>query len=288
VKRLKVRPYLISNGIMAKIPKSNRQDPSQTHVKSWSSFREKMNRPKAKLASSKAEPLSLERYEKLMEHYDKQATEHLKRPQEKAYAFLSLAPSLRSEAKTLEEREAITDKVRELAPLIGATTQRAKVGHKIVSEIISDFRRTKGLKVFGFGVGYGQLLFFLKKHMDAKVAGVDLAAYSQELTREKKLGVLHGTNASSESLKRLGKFDVTYSSNLFGSAILPSRQDAMAVFDNIAHLTRNGGKSYHYTFNAGRIPLTREEIESKGFRIDKWETTDKGNEIFLKLTKIRD
>ena len=52
-------------------------------------------------------------------------------------------------------------------------------------------------------------------------------------------------SADDPSLKKFGKFDVTYSINVFESDII-DRKTALGMLDNLAHLTRKEGKSYHF------------------------------------------
>ena len=145
------------------------------------------------------------------------------------------------------------------------------------------------MHVFGFGVGYAQLSFFLKKFMGAKTKGVELHEYSQKFTRDKKLGIKHGVSAGDPSLRKMGKFDVTYSINVVQDEVLDSRT-AQKTWDNVAHMTRKGGKSYHIftSRNEALSMVSRKQLEERGFRIDSWEELIGGGPFFIKLTKVRD
>ena len=141
------------------------------------------------------------------------------------------------------------------------------------------------MKVFGFGVGYGQLLFFLKNFMRAKVKGVELGYFSKDFTNQKRLGVIHGISADDPNLRRTGKFDVTYSIDLLQTDVL-DKKTALGMLDNLARMTKKGGRSYHILV-LENPPVTREEIEARGFKIDIWRKSPYGG-LFIKLTKVRD
>ncbi len=157
--------------------------------------------------------------------------------------------------------------------------------YPVVREIISDFKRTKGLRVFGFGVGYGNLLFFLKNYLKSKVAGVELFNHSKAFVNRKKLNIAFGKSVADSSLKNKGKFDVTYSINVFQSDVL-SEREAIKMLENAASLTRKGGKSYHVLMHKDLLPITHFEkiLQRVGFKLDfiKEERTF----AFIKLTKI--
>ena len=270
-----------------KIAKGMKRNPQAPHVQAYSLWRQKKGKPKAVLDSSRGQPLTWLRYNDLMANYEGWAERHLLPQQSRARLSTAIASKFIERLKSNEEREELVRRVKKSEMVQNATLQSSFTGYKFANEIIKDFGHTKGLRAFGFGVGYGQLLFFLKNFMKAKVAGVDLGEYSKDLTKFKKLRVKHGVSASDESLKRLGKFDITYSSNFFGDDFVNNKKDALAILDNMSHLTKKGGKSYHYIGAAGEVPVTRQEVEATGFRIDKW---DRGREgaLFLKLTKIRE
>ena len=59
------------------------------------------------------------------------------------------------------------------------------------------------------------------------------------------------------------------------------------MLDNMAAMTRKGGKSYHVIQSREKMPVSKEEIEARGFRIDKIEEIPSGSTL-IKLTKIRD
>ncbi|MBI5553885.1 MAG: class I SAM-dependent methyltransferase [Candidatus Diapherotrites archaeon] len=223
-----------------------------------------------------------------MKDYEASAQAHLKPQQRKAEETIqSLLQLLREPGLSRKEINDIERSIAIHRPLMHATVSNDFEGHRIVREIAQDFHRTAGLRVFGFGAGYGQVLFFLKNFMKAKVRGVDLGKYSREMTQKKKLGVIHEREVNSAELLRLGKFDVTYSMKVFETGVLTNKIDAIGMMNVAARITKKGGKSYHLIQTTGRVPLTRKEIEERGFRIDQWENDEDGY-IFIKLTKISD
>ena len=244
---------------MPKIPKQARRNPEAPHVKEYAKYREREAKPKAMLSSSRGMPLTLKRYEALMQDYTERAKSHLER--QDVFAELTKA------------RGRITPQLKEfrgfreaLGPIYSATVSPHSSGYSIAREIVSDFGRTKGLRVFGFGAGYAQLLFFLKNFMGAKVKGVDLGTFSKRFTQSRKLRVMHGKSVADTSLRHFGKFDVTYSINVLEDDII-DRTNAIGMLDNMAHLTRKGGKSYHIVLFPDKVPLSKKEIEAK---VSKW------------------
>ena len=273
--------------MIARIPKHLKRKPDALHVKTWHDYRARKGRPKAKLPAQRGLPLTADRHYELMGDYHRRAEVDLGPKSSQATKRSFQVPFMMLEMRDPKQRELLEKVFHEkILPLAGATVSDASSSFRIASEIISDFKGTKGLRVFGFGVGYGQLLFFLKHFAGAKVRGVDLGHFSSELTKDKRLGVIHGKSVADESLRRLGKFDVTYSINTFEDDII-NKETALGMLDNAASMTRKGGKSYHVLLFVGDVPVSRAEIEERGFRIDSWEEP-KYDLKFLKLTKIRD
>lgn len=238
------------------IPKPQRRNPESQHVKTWTVYRKRKEKPKAKLTSERK--LTFPKYVSLMADYHRQAMSHLG-----------------------------SNKLRPQKQFRAATISPFTLGFTIAREMVRDFGRTKGLKAFGYGVAYGQFLFFMKNFMKAKVKGVDLGDYSKTLTQQKKLGVKHLTDAANTSLRKQGKFDVTYSINLVETDIV-DKPTALKILDNIAAMTKKGGKSYHIITSQGtEFAVSRAEIEARGFRIDKWIPVE-DLWTFVKLIKVKD
>lgn len=269
------------------VPKQLRKSPQAEHVKAYAAYRLRQGKPKAILAERA--PLTLKRYSALMEHYQSEAEEHKRQMKENTSAQFQTAHE--SLAIANKERRIVNTKnidmlYKNLRQELLTTISPSASGHAIAREISGDFRRTKGLRVFGFGVGYGQLLFFLKKFMGAKVRGVDLEHFARNFTRGKGLNITYGVDAGDKSLGAFGKFDVTYSINLLETDIV-DRESALRIIDNAANLTRKGGKSYHVILSPKLMPVSIEEIKARGFRIDKMEPIMK-TALLVKLTKIED
>lgn len=288
---------------MAKIPAHLRRNPQAVHMQKWRAYREIKGNPKAVLPVGKRLPLTFDRYKALILDYVKKAEKHGDKKAEYATKrFNELELSI-EEAIAKNDITTAEKLAKELGGLPQDLGQHVSVspGYRIAREIIADFKRTKGLRVFGFGVGYGQFLFFLKNFMGANVKGVDFGTFSRDFTRLKRLGVIHGTKADDYSLRRLGKFDVTYSIALFESDIIHKRREVLGMLDNLAAMTRKGGKSYHFILFENQVPVLRADIEARGFRIDTWKklraihelkgkSTPLGefNPFFIKLTKVTD
>ena len=141
----------------------------------------------------------------------------------------------------------------------------------------------QGTARFRVWSGYGQVLFFLKKFMGAKTAGVELGQFSKPITEAEKLGIRHGWDFRRRKVRNLGPpHDVTYSVPVMDSPVLMYPEDFSSLLDNISHLTKKGGHSYHFAFAPPDF-VTREAFERKGFRVDEWDTRDGW---FCSLTKI--
>ena len=228
--------------------------------------------------------LTLDTYHKLMADFHTRAKADLEPQQSKADRQFAALYRL-GRPKKGDEAE-VAEAHRRLKPILGATVSHSGAGYPIVEQIVKDFGNRRGLNVFGFGVGYGQLLFFLKKHFNAKTKGVDLGTFSKSFTEAQKLGVIHGKSVDDPTLRKLGKFDITYSILVFESDILTRRENVRGMLDNMASMTRKGGKSYHL-IGMGHIPISDREIEARGFKISN-KTTLEGGNVLLTLTKIRD
>lgn len=250
-----------------RFPTQLRRNPQALHVRNWHVFREKMGKPKAMLSPTRGEPLTLQRYSALIDDYKKRATKHHQ-----------------------QTRQGMGPLERIMKRRLGETIATKRAGYTIANEIIKDFGGTKGLSVFGFGVGYGQLLFFLRNFMGAKVKGVELKDFSKKFTKGRRLGIEYGKSAGDASLTEHGKFDATYSINVFETDII-DKDTALDMLSNIAALTRKGGKSYHIISFEHHVPFPKEEIEvigeALGLKIDKWEKTP-NRELFIKFTKTND
>ncbi len=283
-----------------RIAKHLRRNPEAPHVKAWHAYREKKGKPKAKPKTGHGQPLTLERYKALIKDYQKRASDALYLKNKPADAEVNAGTtrlrriikkphmSLTDFFKTSDRLKKVEENIRRKYGLPSQSgVSGPKLGYKIASEIITDFGRTKGLNVFGFGVGYAQLSFFLKKFMGAKTKGVEMYGYSQKFTRDKKLGIKHGINAGDPILKKMGKFDVTYSINTVQEGVI-DRKTAQKTWDNLAYMTRKGGKSYHIftSQNEALVMISRKELEKRGFKIDSWE--ELGYHFFIKLTKVKD
>ena len=276
---------------MPKIPLELRRNPEAPHVKAYALYRLRKGKPKATtdyanrpLPPSRGQPLSYVRYEALVKDYQARAEADLKHKRGLAdgVMFDYAKRYLRGEAvPEFAEFERVT------LPLRSATISTEGAGYAIANEIIKEFRRTRGLRVFGFGEGYGQLSFVLSKFMGIKVRGVDLGNFSSTLTKSKRLGIIHGKSVGDKSLRKLGKFDVTFSSWVFENDILQKKEDRLAMLDNMAEMTRKGGKSYHVIQSREKMPVSIEEVEARGFKVDKIEESPSGS-ILIKLTKVRD
>ena len=253
-----------------------------TDLKQGSRGRRKRPRPRA--STGKAPSLTLAKYKKLVGDYDALAMADLNSKQAKADTQWARTVSL-VESGHMAKADGIEVLTR-LKPIMSATVSSPEAGHRIARQIISDFGQTKGLRVFGFGVGYGSLLFFLKNFGKAKTAGVDLGPFAQEFTKARRLGIEYGKSVSDPSLAHKGKFDVTYSILVFESAILPTAKDAVGMLKNMAALTKKGGKSYHVV-QFGHLPLSEKNIEAAGFKITEKSWID-GTNMFLSLTKTSD
>lgn len=205
---------------MAKIPLHQRRNPQSPQVKAWHSYRERKGRPKAKAGLSRGTRLTPIRFMELTYAYTREITAHNSKNLRVALEKIRLLLNLIRISKDTEVIRAAKQATDDLRAESNVTIQHFGTGQRFASEIIQDFKRTKGLRVFGFGVGYGQLLFFLKNFMGAKVKGVDLATAPEPFTKAKGLGVIHGKSGADISLRNLGKFKVTYSSELFDLAII--------------------------------------------------------------------
>lgn len=257
---------------MAKIPKGQRRNPQSSHVQAHHAYREKNFKPKARTKTNYRDPLTLRQYHQLMWDYERRAQQHLDEKQR-------VADNQR------EKLEKAWDYDRAVA---SATVSSWDLGYSIVKEIISHFKHTKGLRVFGFGAGYGQVLFFLRNFAGARVQGADLGNYMREITRGKKLGIHYKTDAANSLLQKHGQFDVTYSINLIEWDVIQSKKKAMQILANASAMTRLGGKSYHLV-TRDDLNLTEKDFESTGFRLDGKEKIGDSNfsHTLFKLTKIR-
>lgn len=285
-----------------RVPVHLRRSPDALHVKAYTTYRVQKARPKAIVHPTRGVPLTFERYKILIADYQERAGLDLHAKTKPAEAEVA--------ARTIRLQRIIDDPRKSVDSYLKAKRKRGMVetaimkkhglplqpgvsrpedGYRIASEIIRDFGRTKGLHIFGFGVGYAQLSFFLKNFMGANTNGVELHEYSQKTTREKKLSIRHGVSAGDPSLRKMGKFDVTYSINLIQDGVIDFGT-AQQIWGNIASITKKGGKSYHIftSRNEALAMVSREELEKRGFRIDFWEelTKDYGP-FFIKLTKVK-
>jgi hypothetical protein len=268
-----------------------RRNPQAAHVKAWHAYRERRFAPKAVLPSSRGLHFTEERYDALIKNYRERADADSMNKTERAITrhetirFLLNDPA---QKLSLQQRLKLTKAALDCIPAIGSPVSIGE-GYLIAKEFISDFKRTKGKRVFAFGAGYGPLLFLLKNFMGAKVRGVDLQNAQKDFIKSKKLGMIHEKSVSDLSLRKLGKFDATYSIAVFERDIL-DRETALGMLDNMAAMTRKGGKSYHVVLFESKVPVSKEEVVSRGFRIDKWQALGEheGSSLFIKLTKIAD
>src|SRR3989344_212818 len=266
---------------MAKIPANLRRNPQAGHVKAWGEYRLRKGRPKAVVKPGRKLPLTFERYEQLMEAYGRKISAQAERLDRKSERHLRMLLSLLGTAKTIEELEGIERMIKLThRDALGSVVGHVVTNFEITEEIITDFGRTRGLKVFGFGVGFAPTLFFLRNFMRAKTRGIDIGYFSKELTKDKRLGVIHGADATNPEIRKIGKFDVTYSIGFLDPQVL-EKEDALKALANAAAMTRKGGKSYHIVYLSNDI--SKRDIEKLGFKIDKWEENG-----LIKLTKIRD
>jgi len=148
-------------------------------VANWVKYSQRKRRLKTMLSRGKSEFLTRERHEALMRDYH-----------ERAAAALMKVDRVFGRASKVTVSEPFLD-------------------FKVAKEIANDFKRVKGLRVCGFGVGYGQLQFFLKL-MGAKTKGVELNNLLRPFTEKAGLDVTHNKSAADPSLREFGKFDVTY------------------------------------------------------------------------------
>ncbi len=234
------------------IPKNQKRNPKAPHVQKWTAYRKRKGVPKAKPTG---ETLPA-RYRGLIRNYENRATKHL---------------------EERERRMGVYD-ANDLRPMTIAGVE----GKVLIREIIKDFGRTKGLRVFNFGSGYGTELFFLRKYAKAKTRGVELLEYPSEVVKGKKLGIQFGKNATDPELRKQGEFDVTYSIAVLDKEAV-SKNEAIGILENAFHMTRKGGISYHCINNPKSIRLTRSEIEKIGFKIKKWTTSS--GVLLIKLSK---
>ena len=194
---------------------------------------------------------------------------------------LESVPENLSEARVSAVREAFAR--RKYPETVNVSESRRS--HMVASEMVADFPKLKGLKVFGFGVGYGPLMFFLKSR-GAKVRGVEIGVHSAELARMHGLEIIHGIDAADPILRKEGKFRITYSIDFMQKDVLGEGPRALAFLDNISAMTEKGGKSYHISLGSrAYLPFPVEEIKARGFRVEVKKTPG-GYELF-KFTKVR-
>lgn len=228
-------------------------------------------------------PLTARTYNQLVTKYHSEVEKDFKPKRDLAVNSYRLLLGLTP--RTDREADIIREKMDALKPLIGATISHPLLSFPLVSSIARDFGRTKGLRVFGFGVGYAPELYFLKNHMGASVGGVDLGYHAHELTSKYHLNIIHGRDGADPTLAvQAGPHDVTYSMNLLDPAIISVRT-SLGILDNIAKMTRKGGRSYHYV-SVGPMVVDRRDFEQRGFKIDEW--LKEKSSILVKLTKVRD
>ncbi|MDO8537442.1 MAG: class I SAM-dependent methyltransferase [archaeon] len=248
-----------------RIEKNLRRNPQAPHVQKYHQWREKKGKPKAILASSRNQPFSEYRVLKLLEDQDIQSDNHLIEKMSK----MVIRPGFITEVQR-------QDLIR--------TNLEAANAYNIAMKIVKDFKHTRGLKVLGIGVGYGQILFLLKHFMKAKVSGIELGDLS-DFHKRKKLGIKYNTDAAHPSIRGMGKFDVIYSSFVFDYYITDLRK-AYQIFENMEYLTRQGGKNYHIIerrFFQDFQPL----IKDLGFSNIAIENYDRDS-VLVTMTKIRD
>ncbi len=181
-----------------------------------------------------------------------------------------------------EEEERRKEALKSSFYIFGATVSTYVFGYRLFSEITTDFENPSNLHIFGFGVGYGQLLYAMKRQFGSKVGGVDASNYSESLTSEEQLGVMHDTDFT-KPLPVTIAADVTYSINVLDPAII-GYEDGRKLLDNLALTTKRGGKSYHVS-SVNSPPIRMEDAAARGFRIDHWEK-DEFQLFFVKMTKI--
>lgn len=274
-----------------RISKDLKRNPEAPHVKRWIAFRKRKERPKATLSSTRGMPLTFARYKALMKYYEGSARKSLEGPRRDVIMdHAIIKEALKDSTVSRKMKDELFKIAVSTMPIRSTTISNTRAGFEIAKEITNDFGKTKGLEVFGFGVGYAQLLFFLKNFAGAKVKGIDLTHLSKEQTKSKRLGITHGKSVADPSIRKFGKFDVTYSIYVFETDIM-NQDTAFEMFRNIAALTRKGGKSYHLIMLKNRVPFPKAEIEAMGealgLRIDRWDTKSSAG-LFIKLTKVKD
>lgn len=253
---------------MPKIPKNQRRNPQAEHVQKYHAWREKKGKPKALLPSSRNQPLlddKVGRVWHLLKDYDAKAAKHHGAVYEK-----------------LKKKQSLNDAEHQDF----LRTPRA-VGYAeiIAGLIIKDFKRTNGLKILEIGAGYGGILFFLKNFMKAKVKGIELGNLS-DFHKGKKLGIRYNTDAAYPSMREMGKFDITYSNFVFDIDIM-NISKAGQIFENIAHLTRKGGKSYHI-MTKKFFDLLADKISALGFEVEQINQPQGFSYGVYVLRKLRD
>ncbi len=258
-----------------RIPLELRRNPQAEHVKKHIQYRAKKGKPKAGISSGRGEKLAQYRFNRLGQDYRDLAEKDLDlkaRPNRLQYEVLRMSP-IWSQIPEIHQKR--------LKSSVSATVSHLSTIFPVAEQIATDFNRTQGLKVFGFGVGHAPLLFVLKKFMGVKTRGVDVQDYGKEFTTKNRLGVIHNKDVADPSLRKLGTFDVTYSTFVLQNDLL-DRETALGMLDNARHMTRPGGRSYHMV--DGSLPVTDKEILAKGFRID--DKKDIRGVTFLKLTRV--
>lgn len=265
-----------------RLPVGQKRNPSAPHVRQLIKHREKIGRPKAEKVLGEGGPFTLEQYGKFTDAYETAARRHREESLSEVSRQIRIISFLMLSMHGEEHKKA-NGVLQRLMRRTTLTVSDPSSGHMIASEILRDFKKTKGLKVFGFGIGYGQLLFFLRNFMKVKVRGVDSEDITRDFTKGRKLGIIYGKDVGDPSLRELGKFDVIYSINVLETDVI-DKAKALEMLDNAAHLTRKGGRSYHIIVN-GEVPVTRKEIEARGFKIEKEEKIF--TKVFLKLRKVR-
>ncbi len=220
--------------------------------------------------------------------------------QQKREKGTTMQEAIKKARKVRELFEVQERGIRNLRNFLGKETFEAENSLRTVlaKQVLQEFRdrikKGERISVFDFGAGHGTLLLWAKERLGAKTGGAEIDEYLHRFSETQKLGVKRMNSANPE-LRRQGKQDLTFSLNFLEDIIIGDRKKIEATMDNIAEMTKKGGKSIHVltTFGAnGNLAVSKKDFEKRGFRIDYWGiagNTPQTKYVFLiKATKIKD
>lgn len=254
-----------------RLPSSQAGNKDAPHLKAYLGYLKKKNQQRPVVdpqSRTYKAPLDSMRYYSLVKEYHETISRHAQLIEKVENGIRGYANQLRVQAKTAEER-AMIDRTMHQREQQRPYVSYFERGFELAAMVARDFKRTRGLRAFEVGAGYGGTLFFMNKFMGMKTAGIDKNNYGKDFSIPKNLGITYDREAD-KPIHVQKPFDVTFSIDFMEPEVLTPAQ-GIRILQNLSRITRMGGKTYHLISTNGFTLFTKKEFEANGFRVDEWK-----------------